>query len=187
VTGIASSTDGGEAVNPKQIRRIAAGIGLFVAVVCLFLLMLEGTPEDPSIAASVVTKRVHATRSGCSKTCEKPQTTEGEVSVAGKTTDSPGSGGALDRALDNDVGVTVIRLLLALLTGVATAVATARLLTDIFPEDRPDVDEAPGPPEPNPEPSPPHTKRRREERPVARFGDDLDELDENPGAAASAG
>jgi hypothetical protein len=120
-------------MTPTGIRRTAAGIGLAVAMLCMLFLVLEGTPEDPSVSATLATKSVHATRTGCTQTCEKPQTTEGEVSVKSNTTGTPGSGGALDRALDNDVGVTVIRLLLAIALGAASGLATARFLTAWLP------------------------------------------------------
>jgi len=121
------------------MRRVAAAAGLLAGIACALTLLLQGIPDDVSVETTVTSTSSSSQRSGgCQKQCDRPETTVADVTVKSRTHGDPGAEGVLEKALGNDAGVTVIRLLLALITGMITAAAVLRLLATLHHEDDPD-------------------------------------------------
>jgi hypothetical protein len=120
---------GGDPI-PAWMQRVAAATGLLIGIACALALLLQGIPENVSVETTLTTTSTSSKSSGgCPRQCKKPRTTVAHVTVESHTQGDPGAGSALEKVLDNDAGITVLRLLLALVMGMITAFATLRLLT----------------------------------------------------------
>jgi hypothetical protein len=99
----------------------------------MFVWMVDGgVPAGSSAEVGVTTTITKSEKSGCPVTCKKPQTTESKVVTTTQPPLNNAGEGALDRAFDNDAGVTLLRLIAALLTAYLTAVIVRRLLLGLI-------------------------------------------------------
>lgn len=113
-------------------------VALFVGLAAFAALTLAGTPEGSSGLAGRRIKSVTTTRSRCASRCRGPERTERRISIVGRPADPAAEPDLLERAVDNDGGVLVIRFLVALSTALTTAATLARLFGRRDPDSPPD-------------------------------------------------
>lgn len=119
----------------RALRIFSALVGIAVGLASFVLLVTQGGPTgDPRHPGKRV-KLTHTNRSGCPERCSKPQRVETEVTLSSTPATSADDPSVIERALDNDGGVLVIRLIAALLAALATATTLDRLLRR--PDERP--------------------------------------------------
>jgi hypothetical protein len=115
----------------KLANRIAAGVAILAGLVSGVFLLIEDVPPSAGVGLAI-SKKSNSVESGCQKACEEPQTTETETTVTSETPEGAGGESVIERALDNQAGVTLIRLLAALLIAFATAAVVRRVLLDLL-------------------------------------------------------
>lgn len=161
---------------------IAAVLGIAVAVGAGLGLILEGVPHSPAVEIHAATTLAHARKSGCPASCKQPETTESEVTVKSSSPSETGGGSALERAFNNDVGVTILRIVFALLSGFATAFVVQRLALALIDRGEPGPGvQAQPPPEKPIEPTP--GKGTTPAQPAATLGASGAEVESAPARA----
>jgi hypothetical protein len=148
------------------------------ALVCAVLLLIQGIPDDVSVETTVTTTSNSSKSSGgCSSQCKNPKVTISDVSVKSYTEGNSRAGGIVEKALDNNVGITVVRLLLALISGLIAAFSVLRLLTILHRGDDPDDGVAVGQPD-NLTGGNGETGQRAEKPGIVSWGDSAEEKTE---------
>jgi hypothetical protein len=107
---------------------LSALIGLLVGLGIFVWLIADGVPSTPSAEVEVTTTVSTSEKSGCPVTCKEPQTTESAVRAKTESPTDAGGESSLDKAFDNEAGVTMLRLIAALLSAYLTAVVVRRLV-----------------------------------------------------------
>jgi hypothetical protein len=168
------------------MRRTAAAVGCLTALACAVLLLIQGIPDDVSVETTVTTTSNSSMSSGgCSSQCKNPKVTVSDVSVKSYTQGDSGAGGIVEKALDNNVGITVVRLLLALILGLIAAFSVLQLLTILRHGDDPDDGVAVGRPN-NSTGGNGETSQRAEKPGIVSWGDSVEEKTE-PAEEANSG
>lgn len=126
---------------------LASLLGLAVGAASFVFLVIQGIPGEEAAIPGKRSKIVHTTRSGCPTRCTEPERVETEVSLESSPAAQADEPSLIEKAIDNDIGVQMIRLLAALLIASATAATLERLLR------RPD-DAAPPEPDKSVKPAP---------------------------------
>lgn len=104
-------------------------VGVIVGLGAAVTLLLEDLPPGTSVQIASKTRSGETTSSGCPLRCKKPEVSTNEVSIKSTKPVGPGTGGLLEKAFDNDAGIVVLRLLLALLIGATAGFLTARAVS----------------------------------------------------------
>jgi hypothetical protein len=114
----------------RWANRIAAVLAVLVGLASGLTLILEGLPPDGGVELRTATK-THSTTSNCVG-CEEPEITDTEMTVKTISPREAGGQSVLERALNNDVGVTLIRILFSLPMALATAVVVRRIVIGLI-------------------------------------------------------
>lgn len=120
------------------MSRLAISLLAFLAGIAAFTaLVIGGMPHGKSVLPGRRTKSVSTTRSHCSSECRGRERTERRVSISSRPPAPADQPSLVERAVDNDGGVLVIRFLIALSTALTTAVTLERLFGRRDPGDLP--------------------------------------------------
>jgi hypothetical protein len=107
---------------------LASIAGLLVGLASFVLLLSEGVPGTEGASRGKEVTLSHTKSSGCPERCSKPEHTKTKVSVSNTPASPAEDPSLIEKAIDNDAGVLVIRLLVALLAALTTMTTLERLL-----------------------------------------------------------
>jgi hypothetical protein len=99
-----------------------------VALVTFVLLTVEGVPTAGQALPGKRIKLTHTTRSRCSSQCKEPERGETRVTLSSSPATPANDPSLIEKALDNDGGVLVIRFIVSMLTALMTVATIERLL-----------------------------------------------------------
>jgi hypothetical protein len=108
-------------------RYVIPLLSVLAGGVTFVLLVAEGVPAGEAAAPGKRVKVTHTTRSGCPERCKEPQEVDTEVTLSSNPATLADDPGLIEKALDNDGGVQVIRFLFALAVMLTTAATLERL------------------------------------------------------------
>ena len=131
-----------------------------MGVVSCLALMLEGVPSDGGIELSVSTESHSVTTNNCAKGCTEPETTDSKTTVTTSSPSEEGGQSALEKAFDNDAGVTLMRILFALVAAFATGVVVYRIVVGLIDGSGPGHGQSGPPAKIKPPPSDSHPGER---------------------------
>ena len=103
-------------------------VGLLVGIAIALALLLQGLPTHIQVETTTKSRYGETKSSSCSHRCKKPNVSTNEVTVEGKWPLKQGTGGLFEQAFENDAGIVVFRLLLALSIGAFAGFLTARAM-----------------------------------------------------------
>jgi hypothetical protein len=102
-------------------------LALLVGAAAFGALITSGIPKDKPASLGRRIKSVSTTRSRCPARCRGPERTERSVNISSLPPAPADEPSVVEKSIDNDGGVLVIRFLIALSTALTTAVTLKRL------------------------------------------------------------
>lgn len=116
-------------MHQNRSHYLARIVGLLVGLASFVLLLSEGVPGTEGASRGKEVTLSQTKSSGCPERCSKPEHTTTKVSVSNTPASPAEDPSLIEKAIDNDAGVLVIRLLVALLAALTTMATLERLLS----------------------------------------------------------
>lgn len=112
-------------------NRIAAVAAIVAGVAAAWFLVSEPIPPKSGVELRVAVHK-QSTRSACAQDCDHPEKTGTDATVTTESPEDASGGSALERALDNEAGVVLLRLLAAALLAATLGALTRQVVLGVL-------------------------------------------------------